>query len=164
MAFIVQVLINLIQVKYQGISNSSNSPFDTRPIAFALMVHSLLLYCFLAYVANNHPSWVPTPYIPALRILAGLASLVSMVLLVSFLLQGGFHSLPYLLLLLLLLLYRFRSLPQKVHKWILRKKPLLRVARFLGLPCADGASLPVQGTVADVTMDGAQGLNCEIQS
>ncbi|KAL7199443.1 hypothetical protein ACSBR2_021669 [Camellia fascicularis] len=44
LAFILPLLLSLLQLKYQG--NKDISPFDTHPTYVLVAIASLLLYCF----------------------------------------------------------------------------------------------------------------------
>lgn len=54
LAFVVPVLLNLLQIKYQG---NQLSPFDTHPISMVISVASLLLYCFGYHAKSRWPTY-----------------------------------------------------------------------------------------------------------
>ncbi|KAL3741765.1 hypothetical protein ACJRO7_017265 [Eucalyptus globulus] len=49
---IISILVNIIQVDYQG---KSISPFETHPVATRIAICSLLLHFFFGHVANRAP-------------------------------------------------------------------------------------------------------------
>ncbi|KAI8546616.1 hypothetical protein RHMOL_Rhmol07G0132900 [Rhododendron molle] len=54
LAFIVPVLLGLLQIKYQG---NQISPFETHPISMVISVASLLLYCLGYYAKSRWPTY-----------------------------------------------------------------------------------------------------------
>ncbi|KAH7864372.1 hypothetical protein Vadar_028880 [Vaccinium darrowii] len=82
LTFIIPVLINLIQLKYQ---ESQTSPFETHPKSMGIAVVGLLLYC-LAYDAETRVASLPVgrrrstyEWIPArAMVVFGLLSVTSL--------------------------------------------------------------------------------------
>ncbi|KAI8546619.1 hypothetical protein RHMOL_Rhmol07G0133200 [Rhododendron molle] len=54
LAFIVPVLLSLLQIKYQG---NQISPFETHPISMVIFVASLLLYCLGYHAKVRWPTY-----------------------------------------------------------------------------------------------------------
>ncbi|KAF7138879.1 hypothetical protein RHSIM_Rhsim07G0111500 [Rhododendron simsii] len=54
LAFIVPVLLSLLQIKYQG---NQISPFETHPISMVISVASLLLYCLGYHAKSRWPTY-----------------------------------------------------------------------------------------------------------
>ncbi|KAG5539913.1 hypothetical protein RHGRI_020212 [Rhododendron griersonianum] len=109
LAFIVPVLLNLLQIKYQG---NQLSPLDTHPISMVISVASLLLYC-LGYHAKSR--W-PTYALVVSRGMVVLGSL-SVVSLASILFPDSFG--PVLLYTLFVLFSAAELL--MLFKWVHRK-------------------------------------------
>ncbi|KAF7139597.1 hypothetical protein RHSIM_Rhsim07G0111200 [Rhododendron simsii] len=108
LAFVVPVLLSLLQIKYQG---NQISPFDTHPISMVISVASLLLYC-LGYHAKSR--W-PTYGLVVSRGMVVLGSL-SVVSLASILFPGSFGSVLYTFF----VLFSAAEL-LKLLKWVRRK-------------------------------------------
>lgn len=120
LAFIIQVLVNLIQVKYQG---KPQSPFDTHPITTSIAIFSLLLYCFLALLDHPPVSAItpgPSPCARALtRSLMALTASLSLISLASLLFQGSsFRFLPCIVPFVLLSGLHLHGLLRKLHGWV----------------------------------------------
>lgn len=122
LAFIVPVLVNFIEVKYQG---KPKSPFDTHSFTTSVAIFCLLFYCSLALVA--HLSLTPACCARAFHILMMLAASLSVASLGSLLFQGPFHSFPYMLLFLALLVVLLYGLAKKLYAWVQHKIMLMSV-------------------------------------
>ncbi|KAF7138416.1 hypothetical protein RHSIM_Rhsim07G0111400 [Rhododendron simsii] len=108
LAFIVPVLLSLLQIKYQG---NKISPFETHPISMEISVASLLFYC-LGYHAKSR--W-PTYALVVSRGMVVFGSL-SVVSLASILFPDSFGPVLYALF----VLFSATELV-KLFKWVHRK-------------------------------------------
>ncbi|KAF7846986.1 hypothetical protein BT93_L3511 [Corymbia citriodora subsp. variegata] len=125
LAFLVTILINLVEVKYQG---NRASPFDTRPFATSLTIFCLLFYCSLSFVA--HLSLVPDCCARALLILMVLTASLLVASLTSLLFPSSFHYFPYLLLFVLLSVVLLYRLTQNLCMWVQQKIASIFVSMF----------------------------------
>ncbi|KAF8033009.1 hypothetical protein BT93_D1791 [Corymbia citriodora subsp. variegata] len=130
--FIIQVLVNLIQVKYQG---QPESPFDTHPFTTFISIFSLLLYCFLALLDHLFVSLITLrPPCPCARVLIRslmtLAASLSVASLASFLFRGSFCFLAYLVPFVLLSCLHLHGLIRQLHGWVRRQILLIFMDRL----------------------------------
>ncbi|KAF7139433.1 hypothetical protein RHSIM_Rhsim07G0111900 [Rhododendron simsii] len=108
LAFIVPVLLSLLQIKYQG---NQISPFETHPISMVIFVASLLLYCFGYHAKSRWPTY-------ALVISHGMVAFgsLSVVSLASILFPNSFRPVLYFLYVLVTAAELLKLL-----KWVHRK-------------------------------------------
>ncbi|KAF8015372.1 hypothetical protein BT93_H1009 [Corymbia citriodora subsp. variegata] len=115
LAFLVSILINLVEVKYQG----KASPFDTHLFITSLTIFCLLFYCSLLFIA--HLSLVPDCRAQAFLILMMLTASLLVASLTSLLFPSPFHYFPYLLLFVLLSMVLLYHLTQNLCMWVQQK-------------------------------------------
>ncbi|KAF7137791.1 hypothetical protein RHSIM_Rhsim07G0111700 [Rhododendron simsii] len=131
LAFIVPVLLNLLQIKYQG---NQLSPFDTYPISMVISVASLLLYCF-GYHAKSR--W-PTYALAVSRVMVVFGSL-SVVSLASSLFPDSFGPVLYTLFVLFSaaeLLMQFKWVHRKVMGMLPSQLTIAAFSNTGGVPAA----------------------------
>ncbi|KAK3433033.1 hypothetical protein EUGRSUZ_D00561 [Eucalyptus grandis] len=99
---IVSILVNFIQVKFQG---KLISPFETHPVATCIAICSLLLHFLLLHLAERAPpsSGRAPPCDGASHLLIHFAGSISVASLAWLLLHDSSHSVLWLFVLLLLL-------------------------------------------------------------
>ncbi|KAF8031143.1 hypothetical protein BT93_D0366 [Corymbia citriodora subsp. variegata] len=120
---IASILVNIIQVKYQGLSIS---PFETHPVATRVAICSLLLHFLLHFANRAPPSSGRAPSCDgAAHLLFHFTGLTSVFSLVWLLLHDFFHSVLWFMLLLLLSVSLLHGLLQKLWLWFYRKLLLL---------------------------------------
>ena len=115
-AFMIQVVLNLLGVKYQG---KANTPFDTHPITMSFGIACFLVYC-LAYgfELNCFVSWLSPTHAPQLRrsmVVFGSLSLASFV---SVLFPGSVQWILFGIHVLLLMGFLLHAQVKIFWKWI----------------------------------------------
>ncbi|KAF8020576.1 hypothetical protein BT93_G1111 [Corymbia citriodora subsp. variegata] len=149
LTFIVPVLINFIEIKYQG---KSVSPFDTHPITIFLSIFNLLLYCSLSLPFVTYlPAFNTACSVHISQFLMMFSFYLSIALLSSLLFQGFSIFLLYMPLMILLYATFMHSL---VHKLLYMVKQKIQVVIFIYLfcrrLCRGRRSLLLPRTVADM--------------
>ncbi|BFG22086.1 hypothetical protein CerSpe_083600 [Prunus speciosa] len=92
LAFIVPVLVALIQIKFPGISMLS-SPFETHRTTTMVAIASLLAYSSAAAARLRFPTYSPTNF----RLAIMFCALLSIASLLSLLLPDSWHHVPYVI-------------------------------------------------------------------
>ncbi|KAA8522202.1 hypothetical protein F0562_012875 [Nyssa sinensis] len=102
LAYIVPVLLNLIELKYQG---KDDSAFEAYPKTMCFAVTSLLMYCLAYYVelkfSSSHPTWFGIFYARALHHSMVLFGSLTMASLASILFPDPVRPVLYVLCILL---------------------------------------------------------------
>ncbi|KAB1203420.1 hypothetical protein CJ030_MR8G000578 [Morella rubra] len=123
LVFIIPILINFIELKFEG---KPYSPFETHPITTMVAVTSLLVYC-LAYGADLtfSPGQRPSSRCAlVLRSLIGLFGSLSLASLASILFPASLQSVPYIVYISLWIGdHELRGMIQKLGKWIRQRTP-----------------------------------------
>lgn len=136
--FIVPVLLNFIEVKYQG---KPESPFDTHSFTTSVAIFCLLFYSSLALVA--HLSFAPACCARAFHILMMLAALLLVASLATLLFQGPIRPFPYLLFSVLLSIVLLHGLARKLYVWVQNKIVLMSVRVSRSRRLHGGRALPL---------------------
>ncbi|ONI23290.1 hypothetical protein PRUPE_2G180300, partial [Prunus persica] len=89
-AFIVSVLLALIQIKFPGISMLP-SPFETHHTTTMVAIASLLAYSSAVAARLRFPTYSPTNF----RLAIMFSALLSVASLLSLLLPNSWHHIPY---------------------------------------------------------------------
>ncbi|BFG22083.1 hypothetical protein CerSpe_083570 [Prunus speciosa] len=95
LAFIVPILLTFVQIKFPG-SIMSASPFETHQTLTLVSIASLIAYCLAVGARLRFPTHAPTCSRFAMRFF-GLLSVSS---LLSVLLPGSWHPVPFLIFIL----------------------------------------------------------------
>ncbi|CAL9007371.1 unnamed protein product [Prunus brigantina] len=95
LAFIVPILLTFVEIKFPG-SILSASPFETHPTLILVSIASLIAYCLAVGARLRFPTYARTYSRFAMRFF-GLLSVAS---LLSVLLPGYWHPVPFLIFIL----------------------------------------------------------------
>ncbi|KAL3730741.1 hypothetical protein ACJRO7_027724 [Eucalyptus globulus] len=147
--FIVPILINFIEMKYQG---KPNSPFDTHPITIFLSIFNLLLYCSLSLpLVTSLPAFNTACGSRTSQFLMVFSLSLSVALLSSLLFRGFSLFLLYMPVLILLGATHLRGL---IHKLLYLVKQEIQTVIFINLfrrrLCRGRTSLLLPRTVTDM--------------
>ncbi|KAL3499656.1 hypothetical protein ACH5RR_038749 [Cinchona calisaya] len=130
-ALIVTLLLNFLQLKYQG---KDQSPFETHPKIAVLAVVSLILYCILCNaklrISGNHPNYIHFLVHNSMTFFAS----VSLASLSSILFAEPFCPLLFSLSILFSLYHLLQSQIRKSWEWV---KGIIR-DRFYNQPQEHG--------------------------
>lgn len=120
-AFIIPVLLNFIEVKYQG---TSNSPFETHPLATIIAVTSLLAYsiaCTAELRFSHHLSPICAQIFQSIKSMLSSLSLASLASILFFDVVQHILYIIYTMLLVVELYDPVNKLYHWIHQKVVRK-------------------------------------------
>ncbi|KAH0980209.1 hypothetical protein GBA52_007386 [Prunus armeniaca] len=120
LAFIVSVLVALIQIKFPGISMLS-SPFETHRTTTMVAIASLLAYCSAVAARLRFPTYSPTNF----RLAIIFSALLSVASLLSLLVPDSWHHIPYVIFIFYYLMAEGFGLLQKLCQRRVTRAPTL---------------------------------------
>ncbi|BFG22087.1 hypothetical protein CerSpe_083610 [Prunus speciosa] len=120
LAFIVSVLVALIQIKFPGISMLS-SPFETHRTTTMVAIVSLLAYSSAVAARLRFPTYSPTNFLLAIM----FSALLSVASLISLLVPDSWHHIPYVIFIFYYLMAEGLGLLQKLCQRHVTRTPTL---------------------------------------